>query len=373
MTEMDPQFRQSLPGNALSQTDNGEAQRETLLADVRQLDPELLERASTRPLVEMGAQFQAEVTAEHGTPDRPRWYVGTVEERPMTYHNGGEDGHTSTGERGIGVPRAVLLISAAVNHAAGREVYSPVERATAFDAGCAHDRDQNCGRALLPEGRQGEGYGDERLSAERVRDQIRDLDPATAAQLPPNTADRAYDDVMATAFNPETKTQDISYEAWLADPNNEELQHAVLGQELLGAADLLSLTHPRGPVGSVENIVEIMASNVSERMLQVTLQAREISTTGEVSMEQILDVIGEDDTLRAKFTELMGGQSGFFTGFRYSDRVIRAACGQGIDDLFPGRAENATVLVGFTDRLRNGTISPREVWQEARTRAGYQD
>ena len=371
MTEMDPHFHQPLPGNALPQTDNGETQRESLLADVRQLDPELLERADTRPLVEMGVQFQAEVTAEHGTPDHPRWHTGTVEERPMTYHNGGEDGHTSTGERGIGVPRAVLVISGAVNRVAGREVYSPVERATAFDAACAHDRDQNCGRALLPEGQQGAEYGDERLSAERVRDQIRNLDPTTAAQLPPSTADRAYDDVMATAFNPETKTQDIHYEAWTAAPDDPEVQRAVLGQELVAAADLLSLTHPRGPVGSVENIVETMASNVNDRMLQAALQARDIDTTGEAPMEQILDIIGEDATLRAKFSELMDGQSGFFTGFQYSDRAIRAACGQGIDDLFPGRAENAATLTGYADALRSDSISPKGIWQQARVRAGY--
>lgn len=354
-------------GNLPPITDN-ETLRDRTLEAVGALDHELLERADTRPLIEMGAELIGEVTEMHGTPDHPQWYAGTVEDRVMTYHNGGEDGHSSSGELGIGVPRAALMIAGAVNHAAGRDVYSPLDRATGFLAGAGHDHTQNCGRALLPEGQQSPAHGDERISAETVRDRL------LAAGADAEVAQTAYDGVMATAFDPNTKTQSIIYAALEADPGNATLQHTVLMQELVGAADLLSLTHIRGPVGSVENVVEVLASHASGQALQEVLRARGVATDGVADMGELLDVIGQDEGLRTRFSDLMEGQSKFFGGFQFSDRAIRAATGgQGIDDLFSGRADNAALLVDFTARLRSGAISPREVWQEARSRAGYQE
>lgn len=364
----------ALPGNVLPLTDAGEAARVNSLEAVQALDPELLENPDARQLIEMGAQFVGETTDRYGTPDHPLWHEGTVENRPMTYHNGGEDGHTSAGEHGIGVPRGALLIAGAVNRAAGREVFDPVARATSFYAGAAHDLDQNCGRALLPEGQQGEDYGDERLSAEAARDRLLAAADAQESPVDPALANQAYLEVMATAFDPNTKAQKISYDALEADPENPDLQQSILGQELLAAADLLSPTSPRGTLGAIENVLEGLASNASGRALQQALEARGIPLTGTVEVGQILDVIGEDEELRTQFTNSMNGQANFFGGFQYSDREIRKVTGgQGIDDLFPGRAENAAVLTGFTEALRNGTASPRDVWQQARVRAGYQD
>lgn len=337
------------------------------LDEVRALDPELFEHPVTLQLVEMGAQASAEVTEDFGTPDGPKWHVGAVEERAMTYHNGGEDGHTSAGEKGSGVPRAAVLIAKAVNEAAGHEVYDPISRAVGYNAGANHDRDQNCGRALLPEGQQGEGYGDERLSAEAARD-----DYLTAGG-DPAIAQRLYDSVMVTAFNPETKTQNINHEAWRTSPDDPDLQQIVLGQELMAAADLLSLTHVRGPVGAVENVVESLCSNQSGRALQGVLSTRGLKTTGVTSIGELLDVIGENDALRAKFTEMIDGQSKFFGGFQFSDEAIQTVCGHGIDELFPGRANNIAELNTYTEALRSEERSPKEVWQQARSRAGYED
>src|SRR4051812_18015133 len=132
--------------NILPYVDTGEVEK--ALAEVRVLDPELLERSDTSQLVELGLQIGKEVTEYFGTPSAPKWASGAHETSViMSYHNGGEDGHTSVGPEGAGVPRNVLLIAKAVNDAAGREVYDPLMRATAFYAAESHDSRQLCGRA----------------------------------------------------------------------------------------------------------------------------------------------------------------------------------------------------------------------------------
>jgi hypothetical protein len=157
------EFKPPDNGNFAQSVDNAEIQ--AALAEIQALDTELTARPETRQLVEMGVQFGVEITANFGTPDNPRWADGTVEHGVfMSYHNGGPDGHTSVGPKGSGVPRNVLLISHAVNNAAGYEVFDPLMRATAFYSAEAHDEKQLCGRTLLPEG-QVAGNGDERMSA----------------------------------------------------------------------------------------------------------------------------------------------------------------------------------------------------------------
>src|SRR5262245_5215766 len=116
---------------------------------IADLDAALFASAQTRALVELGLDATAEVTARYGTPAAPHWASGEVEtEVFMSYHNGGEDGHTSVGPLGDGVPRNALLIANAVNAVAGREVIGVRLRAVAFAAGCFHDHTQLCGRSL---------------------------------------------------------------------------------------------------------------------------------------------------------------------------------------------------------------------------------
>ena len=340
---------------------------EEVWAEVRALDPELLESEETRKLVELGAQFGEKVTGDFGTPDAPKWASGTHETGVfMSYHNGGEDGHTSVGAQGVGVPRNVLVIAKAVNDAAGSEVYTPPMRARSFYGAEAHDSAQLCGRALLPEG-QGEGRGDERLSAEAARDRYLSAggDEAAARQI--------YDDVMATAFNPVTGTQNVDYTAWHADPSNAEALTAVLEQELTAAADLLGPTRPRGPLGAVEYSVESLCLAQKEGVVQQRLRAQGIEPASITDTAQLLDVIAEDEVLRGAFADTVAGQSKFFSDFlRYSDEAIRTVCGQSIDDLFPGRLENAATLAQYAEALRAGE-HPRAVWQHARQLAGYQE
>lgn len=317
---------------------------ESNLAAVAELDPALLETPGTRSLIELGSAFIVEVTERFGTPAAPRWASGTVETDVfMAYHCGGHDGHTSVGPLGAGVPRGVLQIAAAINDAAGREVVDPLLRATLFVAAAAHDHTQLCGRALLPEGHD-HHHGDERLSAATARARCLELgaDHEVAAL--------AYVSVLATAFDPVSKRQNVDY---------DHTARAILAQEITAAADLLSLTAPRGPLGSVEMVSESLCLRQRGRMVQRRLpMAASIN-----SVPWLLDCIDTDPELRAAFAEGIAGQIAFFSGHRYSDARIRAVCGAGIDELFPGRPGNVETLELFAGLLEeHGT---RELWTVA--------
>ncbi|MEV4241749.1 hypothetical protein AB0J47_42145 [Nocardia sp. NPDC049737] len=317
---------------------------------VADLDPHLLDDPQTRKLVDIGAQFAAEVTERYGSPDVPRWASGDHEtDVLMCYHNGGLDGHTSVGALGAGVPRGVLQLASAVNAAAGQEVIDPMLRAVTFVAACAHDHTQLCGRSL-PE-RHGH-LGDERLSADTAR--ARCLIAGASAEV----ADMVFSAVMATAFNPTSKAQNVDY---------ANAGRVVLAQEVTAAADLLSLAHRRGPLSSLEMVCEGLCLHQHGRLVQQRLGWAATSITGPA---WLLDVIEVDAELRAAFIESVIGQSKFFAGFRFSDHAIREVCGSGIDDLFDGRESNASMLEIFAGLLRDGH-SPREVWNCARDMAGY--
>lgn len=325
-----------------------ENQTITAVAD---LDPRLLEESTTRALVELGAEMISEVTDRYGSPDAPLWASGTVEtDVLMTYHNGGMDGHSSAGPLGNGVPRGVLLIADAINTAAGQEVVDPTMRAAMFAAAAAHDHTQLCGRALLAEG-HGDHHGDERLSATAAADRCR------GAGLSVDIADLVWQSVMATAFDPTTKAQNVDYTA--------DSEREILAQEITAAADLLSLTARRGPLGSVEMVCESLCLNQRGRLIQQKVKARSALDTPE-----LLYCIGVDRELQPAFADGLAGQVKFFTGHRYSDSRIRQVCGgAGIDDLFPGRTDNIRLLETFVGLLRDHT--PLQVWKFARNIAGY--
>lgn len=319
---------------------------------VAELDPRLLDDPATRVLVDIGAQHITEVTDRYGSPSDLRWASGTVEKDvPMAYHNAGSDGHSSVGALGAGVPRSVLQIAAAVNAAAGRELVTPRVRAATFAAAAAHDHTQLCGRSLMPEG-QRDGCGDERLSADTAHARC------LAAGVPADTAHMVRQAIAATAFNPETRAQSVDYDQ---DPE------LVLAQELTANADLLSLAVRRGPLSSLEHVAEALALRQHGRIIQRRLPA----ATSINNLLWLLDCIGGDTELRAAFVTSVEGQARFYEGHRYSDRHIRELCGgAGIDDLFPGRAENAETLRIFVGLLGEGH-TPGELWHQARVIAGY--
>src|SRR5690349_7667750 len=91
------------------------------LEEDRNLDPELVDFSDqTRELVELGLETMSQVTEKFGTPEKPKLASGTFEKSVfMGYHNGGENGHSSVGPNGVGVPRNVLVIARAVNEPAG--------------------------------------------------------------------------------------------------------------------------------------------------------------------------------------------------------------------------------------------------------------
>ena len=320
------------------------------IAAVDELDPALLEDPTTRTLIRLGARFIDDVTKRYGSPSAPEWASGTVETKVlMCYHNGGIDGHSSAGPLGDGVPRGVLQIAAAMNSAAGHEVIDPLLRAALFAAAAAHDHTQLCGRSLLPEG-HGEGHGDERLSAAAVRTRCLE------AKIPADVAELVHLAVMATAFDPNTKSQNVEYAG--------KSEREILAQEIIAAADLLSLTSRRGPLGSIEMICESLCLHRSNRLVQ---QRPRAFTT--ISTDELLYCIGTEPELQPAFADGLVGQAAFFAGHNYSDSHIRQTCGAGIDDLFPGRPSNVDLLKNFRGLLRDHT--PLQVWKFARNIAGY--
>jgi hypothetical protein len=330
-------------------------------AAVEVLDPALLERPETRLLVDLGAQFGHEVTAQYGTPAAPQWASGSHETDVfMSYHNGGPDGHTSIGAQGAGVPRNVLVIARAVNKAAGWEVYDPLMRATGFYVAWTHDSNQLCGRSLVLAS-QGEGPGDERLSADEARARYLEYGGTL------NIAGKVYDGVMATAFNPATSTQNVGYEAWHSNPGDPEVMRSVLGQELVAAADLLGPVVSHGPLGAIQYSVESLCLQQNDQVLQEALSVNGESLASITAMEQLLARMGGDDRLRSLFIDTMERQVTFFTShLQYSDQVIREVLGgRGIEDLFPGRSANARIIERDVAALRSGLTTPVMVWHRA--------
>lgn len=335
---------------------------------VNELDPELADNETTRKLVEMGAVSGYEVTEKYGTPDSPKVASGTFEKNVvMTYHNGGDDGHTSAGEQGAGVPRNVLRIARAVNEAAGREVYPADDRATAFYAAEQHDKIQLCGRSLLPEGQGGLDSGDERLSAEEARQQLLD------AGVSEEKAAEAYDLVLSTAWNPQTNTQNVRREDVPLDPRDPQGLRVILGRELLTCADLLSPSTERGVLGTVEYAVERLCLVQNGQVMQQRLREMDIDPAAIGNMEQLMEVISDDPALTQAFTEVLSGDPAFYADYlRYEDAAIKTVTGgKGIDELFPGqRLLNASTLAQHVMRLEAGT-PPVAVWRRARRDAGY--
>lgn len=335
-----------------------DSEHQARLDEVRQLDPELLEFSEqTRHLVESGFSHIDTVTSMYGTIDNPRWASGSYEQDVYTsYHCGGNEGHTSIGSAGAGVPRNVLLIAKAVNDAAGNPVYGPLSRAIAFHAACAHDLHQLHGRSLLPEG-QGDGHGDERLSAETAHD----LHLAEGGN--DDTADRIYDGVMATAYNPETHTQNLSGRHHYT--NDTDYVRARLNQELVACADLLSHASKQGPLGALAYCIEQLSTKAQDTILQKRLTAYNLTRHDVGNLSSVLGFIGVDEPLLKAFKDLVAGQPAYFSReSAYSDEMIRMVSGHGIDELFPHRARNAEIMQEFSDRLEQGE-SPQTVWSSA--------
>lgn len=328
---------------------------------VRLLDPELFHYPESRQLVELGLEFGREVTTAYGTPDQPRWASGAYERSAiMTYHNGGRDGHTSVGPLGAGVPRNVLRIAHTVNQAAGAEVYTPLARATAFCTAQGHDRYQLCGRSLMPEG-QGEGRGDERMSAEYARDRY------LAAGGSPETAQHIYDWLLVTAYNPQTRTQNVRYH-----PDASVIDK--LGRELLGAGDWLAFNLPCGPLRAFEYVPERLCLIANGELLQQRLPLQGISLRGVVAMPDLLQTIAQDKTLLEAFITHFEGDAGFSkNAVKYSDQAIRNACGQGIDELFNyARLTHANTIQQAAKALRSGQKDLLTTWSDLRKYAGYE-
>lgn len=363
-------IQEGLPGSPEKQLKVQEGVKYTnrALEYTSRLDVQLFSHSNeSAKLVVTSIDFGKEVTEKFGTPDKPKWTSGRHERRVfMSYHNGGEDGHTSIGPHGAGVPRNVILLAHAVNEAAGEEIFDPIDRATGFYAANAHDLRQLCGRTLLSEG-QGKGRGDELLSAQIAAENYPSWRYLEAGG-DPQVARHIYEGVMATAYNPETKTQNVDYKAWLENPNDPEIVQSLLNQELVAGGDWLGPTTPRGPLGAIEYAVEILFLKQRDQIGQKRLRTRGIEPASIQNMEQMMQIIGDDEVLSEIFTELVAEQGVFFKRhLRYSDKAIRSVCGKGIDELFPGRMPNGAILDTAAVALKRKEEKPITVWKGARS------
>ncbi|HSX15254.1 MAG TPA: hypothetical protein VLF40_00520 [Candidatus Saccharimonadales bacterium] len=321
---------------------------QAIFDEVAVLDPELLETPETRRLVEIGAAYILEVSGRYGSPAVPRWQRGSVDETIMTYHNGeseGSHGHTSVGADGVGVPRGVLVIAAGINARAGYEVVGRQQRALLFAAATAHDVVQLCGRSVAV------ANGDEEQSANRLRSTLQQsgFSEAIAAE------GACY--VEASKYDP-TKGQQVIIEDGMPF-------QTVLGQQILAAADLLSPATRRGALGSMEWTLEESGLGSKDRVLQTALAEAGLEPADVPDLATLHAFVDAAPQLKARFAASLRGQAGWIEGLRYTDSAIRAVCGAGIDDMFPGgRMQTAANLRMVADLADRG-VAMASLWQVA--------
>lgn len=324
---------------------------------VRAADPDLLAHCDTEQLVNLGLEMIAEITHRFGTPHHPRWACGSYETMVvMTYHNGGDDGHTSVGDQGCGVPANVLRLAAAVNQAAATPMISPRVRAAAFAAACAHDLYQLCGRMLMPEG-QGANRGDERLSAREAARRLRRRGLAQDLVALVQAA------VLATAYHPVTHSQNLDYTSWAETSSVPEV---IVAQELVAGADLLSLATQWAPLEAMRYAAESLGFH-SYGQVAGQWGRRHGVRPGDVTTPQAwFAAIDEDQELASHFRAFIKGQEAYLrTHFSFSDRGLRALCGQGIDDMFAQRQANADWMARRSALLQAGQLTAAQMWQQA--------
>lgn len=329
---------------------------------LQELDPELWDDRSSGKLLAVGFIACANVTAKFGSPDEPTWSHGRHESDVFTaYHNGGYDGHTSLGKMGAGVPLNGIQIAKAIGH----ELCPVPFRAMIFAATGAHDETLLCGRSLLPEG-QGEHYGDERLSAESAEWwlQHNGIDERIARLV--------HLAIKATAFNPQTGSQNIDYEAWGAHPQSRDATEETLLCEITAGADLLGVGSRRGRLGAIECAIESLALLQNGQILQERLQARGIEAWRVQTVPRLLAIMKQDKILREEFTAQLEKQSKFFGNMRFSDKVIQQVSGGlSLDSLAPYRPGNGVWLGQAAAALASREATPFQVWNDARVYAGY--
>jgi hypothetical protein len=360
-----------------------ESYTQRMLATVGVLDPEILEDDETRFVVELGAIFGFKITEEFGTPDQPRWTSGVyAREAFMARHNGGDDGHTSVGERGAGVPRNVLLIAQAVNQHAGEVVYDPHQRALAFYAAMAQDLHQLEGRALYPNEVNDFAYSNEGLSVRAATSRyiramtdhtVDDVDQARVLRETRADANRIQEYIKATAMNSIIGVQAVHYTGLRYQPLNMSLWDSVLGQELVACADLLAANTRRGPLSAIEAAVEELGMPSGEHKLQMLLYEQDVEYWNIDTMAGLLVAMQDNIYLRDAFIAQLQRQAEYVaSGLEYCDETIEEVCGKRMDHLFGHREENARILSGYALELyKDDTISVLSVWHRARELAGY--
>ncbi len=124
-------------------------------------------------------------------------------------------------------------------------------------------------------------------------------------------------------------------------------------QELVASADLLGITSPRGPLGSLEFIIEntfISAQNFeNEASTAIATYQRT-----QPSLPDLITLIDSSEVLKNIIVHSINLQVNFFNSFRFSDKVIYSNSQLHIEDIYNKRKTNITKLAKYADDLDNG-------------------
>ncbi len=152
--------------------------------------------------------------------------------------------------------------------------------------------------------------------------------------------------VAATTWDAERRMQAV----------NDDQPHIEM-QRAAAVADLLSIFEPSGPYQGVCVLVEDMCKRMNDRLFVVEADAAGFSLVG-ASIEDCMRFIDNNDRVRAKFSQALAGQAGFFANFQPADPRL--------DQMFPGRAANVQFMQELNEQYAQGNLSALDVLHACR-------
>jgi hypothetical protein len=187
----------------------------------------------------------------------------------------------------------------------------------------------------------GNGRGnDERQSATLAAEMMSRLGFTLTPDEPTYTA------IEATSWSDELKMQSV-------DPSKPFLPY----QRAAGVADLLPMFDKRGPYQALCVTVEDMSKRMHDGILTKEADLARVSLLG-ATVDDCMDLIDRSPALSERYGQLLHGQGDFFEGFQPADPRL--------DDFFPGRPENVTLLREISAAYHAGSLTARETLVIAR-------
>ncbi len=167
-------------------------------------------------------------------------------------------------------------------------------------------------------------------------------------------------DLGFTLVDDEPTVAGVLATTWDADNNAQAVnaeQPFVEYQRVAAVADLLSVFEKSGPYQGLCVVIEDMCKRMNNRLFVVEADAAGFSLN-DVSIEDCMRFVDSNPAVRARFTEMLAGQAGFFANFTPADPRL--------DEMFPGRAENVQFMVELNEHYAAGTMSAVDVLHAAR-------